>query len=142
MFSFNKFKHKCKFWYKKYQYQNKYDRDIYLELLREEFNLFKKDKYVEQYYKHERDWLSAGFDLNKYIDKIYNVFVERKFRDICDKLGYQYPDMSEHDDYYIQKNSVCVFKVGATAPNLVMYISKGENPYEEVYLNFAGFVTK
>lgn len=141
MFSFNKFKHKCKFWYKKYQYQNKYDRDIYLELLREEFNLFKKDKYVEQYYKHERDWLSAGYDLKLYMDKMYTIFIERKCIPICEKLGYLYPDLYDVNPES-HKSSICVFKVGATSPNLIMYIYKGENPYEVVYLNFMGYITK
>lgn len=141
MFNFNKFKHKCKFWFKKYQYRNKYDRDIYLELLREEFNLFKKDKYIEQYYKFERYWLLAGYDLNSYMDKMYNIFVERKCIPICEKLGYLYPDLYEvNQESY--KTSVYVFKVGITAPNLIMYIYNGENPYEGVYLNFMGFITK
>ena len=41
MLNLKKLCEKIKFWYKQYQYRNKFNRYVYREMLREEFNIFK-----------------------------------------------------------------------------------------------------
>ena len=138
MLNLKKLCEKIKFWYKQYQYRNKFNRYVYREMLREEFNIFKKDKYIEDYYRKETEWLTSGFELNEYLDKMYEIFIQRKFQPICIKLGYLYPSF----DNCIpgRENQICLCRIeNEKITNMIFFVGKDENPYEEVYLGLVGF---
>lgn len=136
MLKLKKLCEKIKFWYKKYKYRNKFNEYVYREMLREEFNIFKKDKYIEDYYRKETEWLTSGFELKDYLDKMYEIFVSRKFQPLCDKLGYFYPSF---DKCIPGRDShICLCKI-ENLSNIILFVYKDDNPYEVVYLRLVGF---